>query len=70
MKKFEELEQQETTSQGTETKTSEKISISPKVFAILGGVLLLVFVGVVFLFKGTEKNQQGVILHQAIRIRL
>lgn len=59
MKKFEELEQQETTSQGTETKTSEKISISPKVFAILGGVLLLVFVGVVFLFKGTEKKPTG-----------
>ena len=56
MKKFEELEQQETTSQESKPKTAEKVRISPKIIAILGGILLIAVVGFVFLFRGTGKS--------------
>ena len=57
MKKFEQLEQQESYIHASEPKTSERVRISPWLIAILCGIMLIAVVGFIILFNGTGKQE-------------
>ena len=57
MKKFDQLEQQESYIHDSEPKSSERVRISPWLIAIICGIILIAVVGFIFLFKGTGKKE-------------